>query len=129
MDELLLVADADGYFRRWYPVVLAAHRCSSADASIVAEVAANPIELKPHVLAIDFNSIWDQPDGLIADLRNEVCRAGVPPVFLNGCDLQKSLAALLSPPVVRYFRRPFPVAETLAALRACGKASWHPIEE
>lgn len=93
-----------------------------SDAGYSVDTAADGIEClnklrrtAPDLLVLDQKLLWGGGEGVLACLRAEYQEARVPVVLLVAVLSFGTLSQWLSPPVVRCFRKPLPIA----ALRDC----------
>ena len=74
---------------------------------------------RPEVLILDLELLWGGYDGVLAFLREEYVGHDVPTVILVGRMPEHRVAAMVSPPVVRYVRKPITCGGLIATIQQC----------
>lgn len=110
----VLLADGDRDLREIFAEMLSAHGVQVETAGDGLECVTRLRHRAPDVLILDWELLWGGSDGVLAWLRGEETRYGIPVILTSTAGLTPPVEL----PVVEFLPKPFAFASLLRSVRA-----------
>jgi len=118
MNQTLLIAEDDGELCDVYRRFFARQGWNVETASDALDCLDKLRRVTPAVLMLDLELRWGGADGVLAWLREEGAKPGVPVVLTTTSGYAPDMAAFTEPPVVDYLRKPCALSALLESVRS-----------
>jgi DNA-binding response OmpR family regulator len=118
MNKNLLIAECDTELRDVYRGFFARQGFDVETASDGLDCVEKLRRATPAVLVLNLELRWGGADGVLAWLREESAKSGVPVVLTTTADYPPHMAAFTEPPVVDYPGKPIALTALLESVRS-----------
>jgi DNA-binding response OmpR family regulator len=117
MNKNLLIADGDAELRDVYRGFFVRQGFDVETASDGLDCVEKLRRATPAVLVLNLELRWGGADGVLAWLREENAKSGIPVVLTTTADYPPQMAALTEPPVVDYVGKPVALTALLESVQ------------